>query len=144
MAAASTRSPSPSGLGIDLAEARAFDRLSAGAIERAARRWLGPGERAWCAAQPSFREALVTVLSCKESVFKASGGAAAVHEVTLEMSGDWPRGWARAEREGLEPVVVFWEVSAGRILTLGVEGSVEESRRLVERIIYGRRAGESA
>ena len=121
---------------MDLAEPRTFAHLNAAAIERAARRWLSPGERAWCAAQPSFREAMVTVLSCKESVCKVSGGSVAAQEVAIVMEDGWPRGWARAA--GAD-VVLWWDAGSEHILTVAVGGADRPSRRLLDRIIGGRR-----
>jgi phosphopantetheinyl transferase len=134
----SIRSPSPRGLGIDLADLNAFDHLEPTAIERAARRWLSPAERAWCAAQPSFRLAMVMVLSCKESVCKASGGSTPVSAVTLDLEGVWPRGGARATGAGREPVTLWWEATSCHILTVAVEGAPERTAPILDRIIRGR------
>ena len=149
MAAASIPSPEAPGIGIDLAEPRAFDHLDAAAIARAARRWLTPGERAWCAGQPSFRHAVVTVLSCKESVYKAARGLVPVHEVTLRMEGDWRCGWARAQAGPEAPVTVLWEASGVRILAVAAAGPEDRARVLLDcidrerRMILKRRVGES-
>lgn len=149
MAAASIPSPEAPGIGIDLAESRAFDHLDASAIARAARRWLTPGERAWCAGQPSFRQAVVTVLSCKESVYKASRGLVPVHEVTLRMEGDWRSGWARAQAGSEAPVTVLWEAFGDRVLAVAAAGPEDRARVLLDcidherRTIRGRRAGDA-
>jgi phosphopantetheinyl transferase len=137
-------SPRPGGVGIDLAEPDAFEHLDATAIERAAHRWLSTAERAWCAAQPSFRPAMVTVLSCKESVFKASGGSAPLQEIVVTMDGAWPGGWALGDAGDLEPVTLWWEATPGHILTVGVAGAPDRARRLISRIICGRSGGDSA
>ena len=130
------RSPSAGGLGIDIADPHTFEHLAPAAIERAARRWLSPAERAWCAEQPSFRLAMVTVLSCKESVCKATGGGTPVAEATLVMEGAWPRGRARAA--GPEPVALWWEVGSRLILTVGVRGLSDDAGPLVDYIMCGR------
>jgi len=132
------------GLGVDLAERNAFEHLDRAAIQRAARRWLSPAERAWCVGQPCFRQALVTILSCKESVCKATGGAVPVHEVALVMEGDWPSGWARWLGDGSDPVTLWWEAAPGHILTVGLAGPVERARCLLNRIIRVRRGAETS
>jgi hypothetical protein len=106
--------PRACGIGIDVAEPDTFAHLDPAAIERAARRWLAPEERAWCDAQPCFRQAMVTVLSCKESVFKAS-----------------------------DPVTLWWDTGSGLILTVGVAGPTGPARRLLSRIIRGRGGAEA-
>jgi hypothetical protein len=131
-------------VGIDLADPSAFGHLEPSAIECAAVRWLSPAERAWCVAQPSFRLAMVTVLSCKESVCKASGGSTAVTEVALAMEGRWPRGRARSSGIGRESVTLWWEATSAHILTVGVEGPAEEAGALLDRIIRGHSGTESA
>jgi len=136
------RSPSAGGLGIDLADPSTFEHLAPDAVERAARRWLSPAERAWCGSQPSFRLAMVTVLSCKESVCKATGGATPVAEARLAMEAAWPRGWARAT--GPEPVTLWWEVGSGHILTVGVRGPAHHAEPLLLRIVHGHRGTEAA
>jgi hypothetical protein len=136
------RSHSAGGLGIDLADPNTFEHLEPDAVERAARRWLSPAERAWCGAQPSFRLAVVTVLSCKESVCKATGGATPVAEVTLAMEAAWPRGWARAT--GPEPITLWWEVGSGHILTVGVRGPAHYAEPLLLCIVRGRGGTEAA
>jgi 4'-phosphopantetheinyl transferase superfamily len=137
-----TRSPSAEGLGIDLADPNTFEHLPPDAVERAACRWLSPAERAWCESQPSFRLAMVTVLSCKESVCKATGGATPVAEARLAMEGSWPRGWARAT--GPEPIALWWEVGSGHILTVGVRGPAHYAKPLLLRIVRGRGGNEAA
>ena len=136
------RSPSAGGVGIDLADPNTFEHLAPDAVERAARRWLSPAERAWCGSQPSFRLAMVTVLSCKESVCKATGGTTPVAEARLAMEGAWPRGWARAT--GPEPVALWWEVGSGHILTVGVRGTAHHADPLLFRIVRGRDGTEAA
>jgi phosphopantetheinyl transferase (holo-ACP synthase) len=122
------------GVGIDLAEQRAFAHLGEASIRRAADRWLRPDERAWCAAQPAFREAMVIVLSCKEAVYKAWDSSGEVHELSLAMHGRGVRG--RAVTVGTEPeVVALWDVSDGSILSLAAAGPAERAWELLERIL---------
>jgi 4'-phosphopantetheinyl transferase superfamily len=135
--------PRPRGIGIDVAEPNAFERFDPIAIERAARRWLTPQERAWCADQPCFRQAMVTVLSCKESAFKALGGPVPVQELTLAMDGRWPRGWARSSGGSPGEVTLWWDATSRHILTVGVAGRAGPARRLLNRIIRGRRSAET-
>jgi hypothetical protein len=135
-------SPSGSGLGIDIADLRTFEHLTPAVIERAARRWLSPAERAWCAEQPSFRLAMVTVLSCKESVYKATGGGTRVLEATIAMEGAWPSGRGRAADP--EPVALLWEVGSRYILTVGVRGQGDATGALIEYIMRGRGGTEAA
>ena len=134
---------SPAGIGIDLAEPDTFAHLNRTAIERAAHRWLTPAERSWCARQPSFRRAMVTVLSCKESVYKAWGGAVAVHHVELTLAGEESRGWASATAPGQEPVTVWWNAMSEHILSVAVAGHPDQARELADRIIRGRCGAES-
>ena len=94
------------GVGIDLAERATFRHLDDEAIRRAADRWLRPGERAWCAAQPSLREALVTVLSCKEAVFKAFSPAPDSHGLSLTMHG----GGVRAGPGSMASSPAWWRL----------------------------------
>jgi phosphopantetheinyl transferase (holo-ACP synthase) len=126
------------GVGMDLAEPSAFSHLDEASIRRAAVRWLRPDERAWCAAQPSFREAMVIVLSCKEAAYKASGASGAVHELSLRMQGRGSRG--RAVTEGVDPeVVALWEVSHRSILALAVAAAPAEWAWLLLQRILGER-----
>jgi 4'-phosphopantetheinyl transferase superfamily len=134
-------SPSGGGLGIDIADLHTFEHLTPAAIQRAARRWLSPAERAWCAEQPSSRLAMVTVLSCKESVCKATGGGTPVVKARIVMEGTWPRGRARAA--GPEPVALWWEVGSGHILTVGVRGPGDAAGALVEYIMRERGGTEA-
>lgn len=91
---------------------------------------------------------MVTVLSCKESVFKAGAGLVPVHLVSLRLEGDWRSGWGRSEGAPW-PVTVRWEVSPGRVLTVGAAGPDDRARALLNRlivqrhIIHQRRAEES-
>jgi phosphopantetheinyl transferase len=125
------------GVGIDLAEQSAFSHLGDASIRRAADRWLRPDERAWCAAQPSLREAMVIVFSCKEAVYKAWGASGEVHELSLTMHGGAARG--RAVAVGIEPgVVALWEVSNGSILSLAAAAPAEWAWELLERILGDR------
>jgi hypothetical protein len=135
--------PRPPGVGIDLAEQDALAHLDPDVIERAARRWLQPAERAWCDAQPCFRQAMVTVLSCKESVFKATGGSTPVQEIEVVMLGRWPRGWAQATQNAPDSVTLWWDAGPGFILTVGIAGPVGPARRLLSRIIGGRGSAEA-
>ena len=86
---------------------------------------------------------MVTVLSCKESVCKATGGEVAVQEVTVTMDGRWPYGWAWGACGGFDPVTLWWEVAPGHILTFGIAGPTDRARRLLNRIIRVRRASET-
>jgi phosphopantetheinyl transferase (holo-ACP synthase) len=126
------------GVGIDLAEQSAFRHLGARSIRRAADRWLRPDERTWCATQPSFREAMVIVLSCKEAVYKAWSASGEVHELSLSMHrcvGD--RG--RAVTVGTDPqVAALWVVSNGSILSLAAAAPAERAWELLERILRER------
>ncbi len=123
------------GVGLDLAEQCAFSHLDDAPIRRAADRWLRPDERAWCAAQPSFREAMVIVLSCKEAVYKAWDASGEAHELSLTVHGRAVSGWA--VRDGIHPemVVASWEVSGGSILTFAVAASAERGWQLLQRIL---------
>ena len=125
------------GVGIDLAERATFSHLDDGAIRRAADRWLQPGERTWCAAQASLREALVTVLSCKEAVFKAFSPAPDCHRLSLTMHGEGSSGWAALD--GIEPdlVTVSWEISGASILTLAVVSPSGRARDLLGELASG-------
>jgi phosphopantetheinyl transferase (holo-ACP synthase) len=146
LAGASTRLPRPRsryerlqtaallGVGIDLAEQSAFSHLDEASIRQAADRWLRPDEHAWCATQPSFREAMVIVLSCKEAVYKAWSASGEVHELSLTMQGHGAKG--RAVAVGIEPqVVALWEVSNGSILSLAAAAPPEWAWGLLERIL---------
>ncbi len=106
------------GVGIDLAERSTFGHLDDRSIRRAAARWLRPGERAWCAAQPSFREGLVVVLSCKEALYKAWGDSGQAHELELSMYGREASGWAVRAGRCPARVVALWRVSRGSILAV--------------------------
>jgi phosphopantetheinyl transferase (holo-ACP synthase) len=128
------------GVGIDLAEQSAFSHLGDASIRRAADRWLWPDERAWCAAQPSLREAMVIVLSCKEAVYKAWGASGEVHELSLTMHGGGARG--RAVTVGIDPeVAALWAVSNGSILSLAA-APAERAWELLERILGERSTRE--
>ena len=106
------------GVGIDLAERATFAQLPEAWVQRAATRWLTPGERRWCARQPSFREAVVVVLSCKEAAYKACNGAGGPWDVALLLEGASSSGGsAVAVYEGLR-IEVDWGVSSGLVLAL--------------------------
>jgi len=62
----------------------------------------------------------VTVLACKEAVFKAFSPAPDAHGLSLTMHGGARSGWAALE--GIEPVLVAasWEASEASILSLAV------------------------
>jgi phosphopantetheinyl transferase (holo-ACP synthase) len=116
------------GVGIDLAEQSAFSHLDDASIRRAAVRWLGPDERVWCAAQRSFREAMVIVLSCKEAMYKAWNASGEVHELSLTMH----RCGARAATDGIGPeVVASWQVTNGSILTFAVAATAGWAEHLL-------------
>jgi hypothetical protein len=86
---------------------------------------------------------MVTVLSCKESVFKASVGSAPVQEILVTMDSAWPGGWAQGAAPDLDLVTLWWEATPGHILTVGVAGPADGARRLISRIICGRSGGDS-
>ena len=124
---------------MDLAEQSAFSHLDDASIRRAAVRWLRPDERAWCAAQPSFREALVIVLSCKEAVYKAWRASGEVHDLSLSMHR-CVGGRGRAVTVGSDPqVAALWVVSNGSILSLAAAAAApaEGAWELLERILRG-------
>lgn len=127
----------PLGVGLDLAERTAFARFDDASIRRAASRWLRPHERAWCATQPSFREAMVVALSCKEAVYKARGSSGAFHEVSLTMHQRGESGWAVVDGIQEGKVVAWWEVSHGSVLALAVAAPAGDGWRLLERILRG-------
>jgi hypothetical protein len=104
------------------------------AIRRAAERWLRPRERAWCATQPSLREALVTVLTCKEAAFKAFSSAPVAHDLSLTMHGSRRSGWVALD--GVEPdlVAASWQVSEASILGLAVASPSGRARRLLREL----------
>ncbi|MBA3318075.1 MAG: 4'-phosphopantetheinyl transferase superfamily protein [Gemmatimonadales bacterium] len=122
-------------MGIDIAERHTFSHLDQASIRRAAARWLRPHERAWCAAQPSFREALVVVLSCREAMYKAWGVSGQAHQTRVLMHGRWGSGWA--ERAGLHTptVVASYLVSGASILTVAVAAPAGYARHMLDRII---------
>jgi phosphopantetheinyl transferase (holo-ACP synthase) len=152
LAGISTRRPSPAwpdsglaaallGVGIDLAERNAFSHLDDASIRRAAGRWLRPDERAWCAAQPSFREAMVIVLSCKEAMYKAWDASGEVHELSLTMHRRKAR--ARVVRDAIGPeVVAAWEVANGSILTLAVAATAGWAGHLLATLDSARLASD--
>lgn len=135
---ASRRAAALLGVGIDLAEQYAFSHLDDTSIRRAAGRWLRPDERAWCATQPSFREAMVIVLSCKEAVYKAWNASGEAHELSLTMHGREVSGWAVWDGIHPEMVVASWEVSGGSILTFAIAAPAECGWHLLERLLSER------
>jgi hypothetical protein len=86
---------------------------------------------------------MVTVLSCKESVYKAWGGAVAVHDVELTLEGEETHGRASASAPGQEPVTLWWNATPEHILTVAVAGHPDVAGRLADRIIPGRCGAES-
>jgi hypothetical protein len=86
---------------------------------------------------------MVTVLSCKESVSKAWGGAVAVPDVELSLAGEESRGWASASAPGQEPVTLWWNATSEHILSVAVAGHPDRTRDLADRIIRGRCGAES-
>ena len=128
----------PLGVGMDLAEQGAFSHLDDASIRRAGGRWLRPDERVWCAAQASFREAMVIVLSCKEAVYKAWVAPGGAHELSLTMHGCAVSGWAVKDGIPPEMVLASWEVSGGAILTFAVAAPAERGWHLLERILSER------
>lgn len=125
---------------MDLAERSAFGHLDDAAIRRAADRWLRPHERAWCAAQPSFREGMVVVLSCKEAVYKA-GRSPAAHEASLTMHRHGASGWAVGDDTQSDHVAVWWEISDRSILALAVAAPAAWRWQLLQRILEPRHSG---
>jgi hypothetical protein len=123
------------GVGIDIAERSTYGHLGEASVRRLADRWLRPPERAWCAGQPSFREAVVIVLSCKESMYKAWGESGEVHELPLAMQGHGPAGWAVGTSSGPVRVVASWQVVEDSILTLAVAAPAGAARDLLARIL---------
>lgn len=126
------------GVGIDLAERSTYGHLSPSSVRRLADRWLRPEERAWCAAQPSFREAVVIVLSCKEAVYKAWGRWGVVPEVSLAMEGHGAGGWAVGSDPAPIQVMACWQVGEASILALAVAAPAGAARDLLERLRQGR------
>ena len=86
---------------------------------------------------------MVTVLSCKESLFKAIGGSVPVQELTVAMDGRWPRGWGRSTGDSPHQVTLWWETTSGHILTVGIAGRAGPARLLLNRIIGRRRSAET-
>jgi hypothetical protein len=84
--------PSVVGVGIDLEERGAFARFRHGVLQHAARRWLSPLERDWCASQAEFAEAVLVVLCCKEAVFKTGIPASMGDQASLALAGSCSRG----------------------------------------------------
>lgn len=108
------------GVGIDVEEWSALDHLTDPAVCRAARRWLGDDELAWCAGQPSLREALLAVLCSKEAAFKAWGAVPAPHEVRLHLSGSARSGRAACADAAPAAVEVVWRASGPLIVALAL------------------------
>lgn len=137
-AGSTLRHPCPLlGVGIDLAERTTFAHLGEAAIWRAAGRWLRLRERVWCAAQPSLREAVVIVLSCKEAAYKAGAGAVAAHELSLAMQGHGTAGRAVLRGPRAAQVVVSWELCEGSVRAFAVAARGGAARGLAERVLVG-------
>jgi hypothetical protein len=93
----------------------------------------------------------VTVLACKEAVFKAFSAAPDAHGLSLTMRGGRRSGWAALD--GMDPALVAasWVVSEASILVLAVASPSGRARRLLWEMASGgvgmessaRRAGYS-
>lgn len=123
------------GVGIDVEEVGGLNRFDEASALRAGLRWLQPGERSWCTAQRSFREAMVVVLSCKEAVYKSLPTHGAAHEVTLTMRGSTAAGWARSETFGPLRVEAVWQTSHDRIVALAFTAEGVKARRTGEQFL---------
>ena len=123
------------GVGIDVEAVGGLSRFDEASVLRAGSRWLRPGERSWCAAQPSFREAMVVALSCKEAVYKSLPTHGAADEVTLTMHGSTAAGWARSEAFTPLRIAVSWRTSNDRIVALAVAAEGLEASRTLERLV---------
>jgi 4'-phosphopantetheinyl transferase EntD len=132
------------GVGIDLAERSTYGHLDEALVRRVADRWLRPEERAWCAAQPSFREAVLIVLSCKEAVYKAWGGSGLVADLSLEMQGHGAAGWAVKTGPGRAPVTASWQLREASILTIAVAAPAGAARDLLQGLQASQPAGPGA
>ena len=106
------------GVGIDLAERSTFARLPEAWVRQAAGRWLTAGERRWCAAQGSFREAVVVVLCCKEAAYKAWNGTAGPWTVSLGLRSATGVGGSAAATSGDIRIEIDWKVSPDLIVAL--------------------------
>lgn len=122
------------GVGVDLADRDTYGHLDEASVRRAAGRWLRPQERAWCAAQPSFREAFIIVLSCKEAMYKARSGSGEVHDISLSIQGDGTAGCAVWNTPEGVPVMASWQAVDMSILALAVAAPAAAARDLLERI----------
>jgi hypothetical protein len=109
------------GVGIDAAERSLFGQLPPHWIHHAARRWLTPGERRWCADQPCFREALVVVLCCKEAVWKAVAGRSSVWDLELRLAGRLDQGGTARWVGGGGAIEAQWRLSDTLVLALASE-----------------------
>lgn len=105
------------GVGIDLEELDAIGHLSLPALRRAALRWLGADERAWCESQISLPAAMIVAFCCKEAVFKASSGRYPTHEISLNLWGRLPTGRATWDETAVT-IHVAWRLHEGRVLAL--------------------------
>jgi len=123
------------GMGIDVEEVGGLSRFDEASVLKAGSRWLRPGERSWCTAQPSFREAMVVALSCKEAVYKSLPTHGPARQVALTMRGSTAAGWARSETFAPLRIEVSWRTSNDRIVALAVAAEVPEARRPLERLL---------
>lgn len=123
------------GVGIDLEQVAALARYDEEMIGRAAARWLGERERAWCGAQPSFRDAMLSVLVVKEAVFKATANSGPVHEVRLALLGDPESGLAVSARGSVRVDAVWYRIG-GSIVAVAVVGR-KAARVLAELLTSG-------
>jgi len=119
------------GVGLDVEQVSGLGRFDEASVLRAGRRWLRPAERAWCAAQPSFREAMIVALSCKEAVYKSLPSARPAHEIALTMHGSAAAGWARSRAFAPLRIAVRWRTSKDRIVALAVTANGLEARRIL-------------
>jgi phosphopantetheinyl transferase (holo-ACP synthase) len=123
------KGPHVLGVGIDVEERTALSRLDAQVLGRAAERWLGPRERAWCATQRSLAESMTVVLCCKEAAYKACRTTSAPHELRLALRGTTWAGRATGQGGAPATIEVAWQVSHPTVLALAVaarNGSVAE------------------
>jgi phosphopantetheinyl transferase (holo-ACP synthase) len=108
IAAEQVADPSVIGVGIDLEDRGALARFRHGVLRRAARRWLSPEEREWCASQSEFAEAVLVVLCCKEAVFKTGIPTSMGDRVSLALAGSCARGAGQVRYPAAVVRVEWW------------------------------------
>lgn len=86
---------------------------------------------------------MVTVLSCKEAMFKAWGASGEAYELSLRMLRHGARGRAVALGTGPE-VVASWEIQTGSILTFAVAAPAGRAWQLLETVISASRSLRAA